>query len=279
MINSDNELIESLRELVTQQSTPPPGWEDDLIRRIRETPVRPSIVRARSRQGRQAHKRWRPVLAEVGAALAIAAVIVLSIQGFFHPGTRSTLNGPVASPRTPGIQWVVQDFHGAGLVVTLDHPTAWRSQLQPQSLHYIAIFGYLANFPLPQFCTHPSASSFECKWSNVVKIPSDGVLVTFGTEGYGPLPDQKGQLLSQGMPTTVDGRRAAELSDSVSVCLGGIGPDHQLTLWIDDGRPAGVFDISFCWRGSDPSVAADVNTVVTQLKLRPDPTNAGPFPS
>jgi photosystem II stability/assembly factor-like uncharacterized protein len=102
MINSDDELIESLRELVAQQPAPPPAWEDDLIRRISETPVRSSIAQAGSRLGRQAHKRWRPLLAEIGAALAIAAVVVLSIQAFFHPGPRSTLNGPVAltSPAT-----------------------------------------------------------------------------------------------------------------------------------------------------------------------------------
>ena len=102
MIDSDDELIELLRELVTQQSTPPRGWEDDLLRRISETPVRSSIAHAGSRQGRQTHKRWRPLLAEIGAALAIAAVVVLSIQVFFHPGARSTRNGPVAatSPTT-----------------------------------------------------------------------------------------------------------------------------------------------------------------------------------
>lgn len=100
---------------------------------------------------------------------------------------------PSATPsRTPGIPWVVQDFHGAGIVVTLDHPTAWRSQLQPLSLHYTAIFGFLANFPLRQFCTHPTASSFECTGANIGKIPIDGVLVNFGTEGYGPIgPEQK----------------------------------------------------------------------------------------
>ena len=102
MINSDDELIESLRELVAQQPAPPPGWEDDLIRRISETPVRSSIAQAGSRLGRQAHRRWRPLLAEIGAALAIAAVVVLSIQVFFHPGPRSPLNGPVVltSPAT-----------------------------------------------------------------------------------------------------------------------------------------------------------------------------------
>ena len=97
MINSDNELIESLRELATQQPVPPAGWEDDLFRRISATPVRSSIPPAKLLRGRPAHQRWRPLFAEVGAALAIAAVVVLSIQAMFHPGTPSTVNGPSAA--------------------------------------------------------------------------------------------------------------------------------------------------------------------------------------
>ncbi len=191
----------------------------------------------------------------------------------------STAGVPSATPPiTPGIHWVAQDFHGDGLVVTLDHPVAWRSQLQPLSLHYIAVFGFLANFPLQQPCTHPTSSSFECTWANAGKVPMDGVLVNFGTDGYGPGPEVRGQLLSLGTPTTVDGRRARELSGSGSGCLGS-GAAHSLTLWIDDGKPAGLFDIGFCWLGSAPNLAAEVHQVVAHLTLRADPTKAGPFPS
>jgi hypothetical protein len=162
--------------------------------------------------------------------------------------------------------------------VTLDHPVTWRSQLQPLSLHYTAVFGFLANFTLQQFCTHPTSSSFECTWANAGKVPLDGVLVNFGTGGYGPLPIETSQLLSQGTPTTIDGRRASERSGNGSGCLGS-GAAHSMTFWIDDGKPAAVFDITFCWLGSDPTLAEDVHTVATQLSLRADPTNAGPFPS
>lgn len=186
---------------------------------------------------------------------------------------------PSAAPSiTPGIQWVAQEFHGAGLVVTLDHPAAWRSQLRPLSLHYTAVFGFLANFPLQKFCTHPTSFSFECIGANAGKVPMDGVVVEFGTGGYGPLPIETSHLLSQGTPTMIDGRRASERSGNGSECLGS-GADHSMTLWIDDGKPAGVFDITFCWLGSDPTLAEDVHTVATQLSLRADPTNAGPFPS
>lgn len=102
MTNSDNELIASLREQVTQQSVPPPGWEDDLIRRISEHPAKPSFARARWLHRRAAHKRWRPVLAEAGAALAIAAVVVVGIQVVFHhPSPTGTASpAPSQSPQS-----------------------------------------------------------------------------------------------------------------------------------------------------------------------------------
>jgi hypothetical protein len=100
MSDPDNELIDSLRELVTHQSVPPPAWEDDLIRRISETPVRSPLARRLWPQGHQGHKWWRPALAEAGGALAIAAVVVLSIHVFFQPGPSPAVKGPVTSPAT-----------------------------------------------------------------------------------------------------------------------------------------------------------------------------------
>src|SRR5579862_7865198 len=97
MTNSDDEIIESLRGLANQQPVPPQGWEDDLIRRISAAPVKPPPPKWWSRQGRQAPRRWRPLFAEVGAALAIAAVVVLSIQAVFHPAPTSNVNGPSAA--------------------------------------------------------------------------------------------------------------------------------------------------------------------------------------
>jgi hypothetical protein len=206
--------------------------------------------------------------------LCVSGVLVSSCAA-----TSVAVGLPSATPSAaPGSQWVVEDFHGDGLVVALDHPAAWKSQLQPLSLHYAAMFGFLANFPLQQFCSNPTSSSFECIPANVGKVPMGGVLVNFGTDGYGPGPGARVQLLSLGTPTTVDGRRTRELSGSGSACLGS-GADHSLTLWIDDGKPAGLFDISFCWLGSAPNLAADVHRVVARLSLHPDPTNSGPFPS
>jgi hypothetical protein len=180
------------------------------------------------------------------------------------------------TPPLPSGQWVTQSFHGAGLVVSLDHPVSWRSQLQPLSIHYSATFAFLSNFTLQQFCTHPTTSSFECTWADAGTVPTGGVIVMFGTEGYGPGPGIPAQLLSEGTPTTVDGRRAAEQTGTM--CLG-VGADHRTTYFVDDGQPQGLFDITFCWRGSSTAFAGDVRAVVSRLTLRPDPTDSGPHPN
>jgi hypothetical protein len=98
------------------------------------------------------------------------------------------------SPTPSGSQWIVQSFHGAGLIVTLDHPVTWRSQLQPLSIHYSATFAFLANFPLQQFCTHPTPSTFSCTWADAATLPPGGMLVEFGTGGYGPGHTSSGAL-------------------------------------------------------------------------------------
>jgi hypothetical protein len=218
------------------------------------------------------HRIRRAAVELVSAAVLAVAVVALILE---LPGHATPTSKPSPSS-TPGVQWVDENFHGDGLVVTLDHPVAWRSQLEPLSLHYTAVFGFLANFPLRQFCSNPTSHIVECNWANVGKIPTGGVVVEFGTTGFGPGPVKRTQFLSQGTPTMIDGRQASE---RYGAGCPGSGADHSLALWIDDGKSAGVFDISFCWLGSNPSLAEDVRLVATQLTLRPDPTNTGPFPS
>jgi len=214
--------------------------------------------------------------------LKMLRVVTLCATGVLVSSCAQPSAAPARTSATPssapGVHWVSEAFHGDGLILTIDHPATWRSQLQPLSIHYATAFGYLANFPLQQFCTHPTSSSFECTWANAGKVPMDGVVVNFGTEGYGPGGFGKDQLLSQGTPTEIDGRRASERSGNGIGCLG-VGADHSWTFWIDDGKPAGVFDINFCWRGSNAPLAEDVRTVATRLTLRADPTDSGPFPS
>jgi hypothetical protein len=183
---------------------------------------------------------------------------------------------PATKPSaSPAGQWVEESFPGAGLIATLDHPVAWRSQLQPLSIHYSATFGYLANFPLQQPCWHPSSTSFECTSARFGTIPMGGMLVTFGVEGYGPGPGIPAQLLSQGTPTTIDGHRASEQSGNGCV---GVSSGHNIRYYVDDGPTGGVFDIEFCWLGNSPTLADDAHTVASRLTLRPDPTNSGPHP-
>jgi hypothetical protein len=224
-----------------------------------------------SRGGTRTVSVMRPVCLKV-FTLCVAGAILSSCAG-----VSAALAPEAASSTPPSAQWVEQSFHGAGLVLTLDHPVAWRSQLQPLSLHYSATFGFLANFPLHQFCSHPSPLSFQCTGADAGTLPAGGVVAMFGTEGYGPGPGIADALLSQGTATTVDGHRASERSGNGSECLG-VGANHDLTFWIDDGRSQGVFDITFCWLGS-ALLSDDVHAVANRLTLRPDPTNAGPSPS
>lgn len=205
-------------------------------------------------------------------------VLTLCIAGAALSSCAHASAAPPASTPTPppSAQWVTQRFPGGGLVVTLDHPVAWTSQLQPLSIHYSATFGYLANYTLHQFCKHPTSSSFECTSADAGAIPMGGMLVTFGVEGFGPGPGIPAALLSQGTPMTIDGHRATEMAGT-GRCLGG-GTDHFTTYYVDVGRTGGVFDIEFCWLGNAPSLAHDAETVATGLILQPDPTNSGPFP-
>lgn len=123
MSDSDNELLDALRELVTHQSTPPPGWEGDLIQKISAVPVRLPVARRLWPRGRKPHTWWRPALAEAGAALAIAAVVVLSIHVFFQPN--SALKGPVplTSPAT-----------SPTISAPNPSPTAGASGFQPEAM-------------------------------------------------------------------------------------------------------------------------------------------------
>ncbi len=199
------------------------------------------------------------MLGSVGVkALALCAVGVTLSSCAGASAATFTATTPSASP---GSQWVTESFHGAGLVVTLDHPVTWTSQLQPLSIHYSATFGYLANFPLHQFCTHPTSLSFECTWADIGTIPVGGMIVTFGVEGYGPGPGIPAQLLALGTPTSIDGHAASEQSGNGG-CLG-VGGDHRTTYFVDDGPTGGVFDVTFCWLGNAASLADDARTVAS----------------
>ena len=242
---TESQLSESLSDRLSTLKTPLPDGLIASVRTAADAPathfrrnLTPSLADFDPPVNSPRRRGLNLIAGLAGFAVVVAGlgVFALDVSGRLHSPTSAPAAKGATHKRTPGAPWMVQEFHGDGLVVTLDHPTAWHSQLQALSIHYAAVFGYLANYPLQQFCTHPSATSFECSWANVGKIPMGGVLVSFGTTGYGPGPGVKAQILSQGTPTMIDGRRASERSGSGSVC-GGSGADHGLTLWIDDSHP------------------------------------------
>ena len=194
-----------------------------------------------------------------------------------------TRHSPATAAATPTpVSWVRADYHGDLLVVALTYPADWRSQLEPQSVHYGAIFGFLANFTLPQFCQR-TPESLACSWSGISTFPSGGMLVTFGAE-VSSRPGGVwvgGSPLDRGTRESIDGKRAAELSGQAPEWTPGYcpaGADHWLTYAVDASQRA-IFDIQFCWRGADPTLASDARSVGTHLTLSPDPSNSGPFPS
>ncbi len=196
------------------------------------------------------------------------------------PVTRHPLAAATLTPTSAS--WVHADFHGDLLVVALTYPADWRSQLEPESLHYTAIFGFLANFPLPQFCRRTS-QSIACSWTGIATFPLGGMLVTFGAEvPGGPGGVSVGDSpLDQGTRESIDGRQAAEQSGQAPEWTPGYCPasaDHWLTYAVDASQRA-IFYMRFCWRGADPALASDAQSVGTHLTLRPDPSNSGPFPS
>jgi uncharacterized protein YuzE len=247
--------------------------------------------------GSPAFATWQCALFGAGAA---ALVLIVSVLVAFRrlpsksllvgilalvacaptPVTRHSL-APATSTPTP-VSWVHADYHGDLLVVTLTYPADWRSQLEPLSLHYYAIFGFLANFPLPQYWQRTS-ESLSCSWSAIRTFPLGGMLVTFGAEvAGGPAGvSPGGSILDRGTRTSIDGRRAAEESGQAPESTPGYcpaGADHWLTYAVDASQRA-IFDIRFFWRGADPALANDAQTVGAHLTLRPDPSYSGPFPS
>jgi hypothetical protein len=198
------------------------------------------------------------------------------------PVALNTAPAATLTPTLTQLSWVHADYPGDLLVAALTYPPDWHSQLEPQSLHYTAIFGFLANFPLPQFCQRTS-ESLSCSWSAISIFPSGGMIVEFGAQvPFGPGGvSVGGSPLDRGTRTSIDGKRAAEQSGQAPAGTPGYCPagvDHWLSYEVA-ASPRADFYIQFCWRGSNPTLASDARLVGTRLTLRPDPSNSGPFPS
>jgi hypothetical protein len=196
--------------------------------------------------------------------------------------TLSSCSGTSAneSPKSPSF-WTASTFYGDSLTVSFKHPAAWQSQLEPLSLHYAATFGFLANFTLHQFCGSVVRGG-GCIWADLGPFPPNGLLLSFGTNGYGPgLLTQK-ELLGPGTVVSIGGHlahRRVNAEPAGGDCLG-TGAQESLSYTVLDGKRQGAFYIDFCYRGPHLRALRSVaNQVAGTFRIAPGPVGVGPQPS
>lgn len=174
--------------------------------------------------------------------------------------------------------WSHSTFHGDSLTVAFAHPSTWRSQLGPLSLHYGDTFAFVANFSLLPFCGSSAPGSFGCLWAKLGPYPPNAVLMTFGTTGYGPGQLTQTQLLGHGTPVLVGGHQARRTMGIGQGCLG-TGATNSESYSVLDGRSQGAFWITFCFRGpNEHLLMSDADQVVGGLSLVPGPSGVGAQP-
>jgi len=196
-----------------------------------------------------------------------------------HPlhGTVKLTTLPLASGQLPA-NWTKSTFHGDSLTVSFDHPKSWESQLGPNGFHYSDTFAYLSNFTLRQFCQGTNGG-FSCIWANLGPFPPDGVLMTFGTGGYGPGTETRRQLLGGGTKVLIEGRLAHRSVGTGQGCLG-TGGESSLSFAIVDGRPQGAFYVNFCFRAPHLSVLrSEADRVAKTTHIERGPPLIGAQPS
>jgi hypothetical protein len=154
-----------------------------------------------------------------------------------------------------------------GVTVVVHHPSDWHRQLSPQNRHYSEATALLANFELHDPCTPTNlGQGISCHDELMGAFPQDGVLVTIGWTSGGPGPHTPDELLAKGTPTTVGGRRAGRTQDVGKTCAG-IGATHSIDYVIDSGAVGMAARVSFCWRGDDASVAAQIRDSAATLVI------------
>ena len=207
----------------------------------------------------------RRVAGALLAALAVAALASCGAQSN-EAGTRDVP------------QWVRSTFHGDGLTVSFAHPPSWRIRVAGRGFHYYDAFAYVANFGLDKYwCGNPENSG-ACTWSELGNYPPGGMLVSFGTGGYGPGAETQQQLLGSGKSLTIGRHRGRRRSGSGQGCLG-IGADASVSYSMIDGKSQGIFGIAFCYRGPHlSSLQAEADRVARSIRLGPGPQNLGPGP-
>lgn len=249
----------------------------------------PSDIQEAQALFEEAHRRRRRRRVAVGTLVIVLGVGALAwwVDGDGLNGHPPGRTAPARNAESPRVQseshvpalWARSTFHGDRLTVSFAHPIAWRSQLQPFSLHYGTMFGFLSNFGLQQFCRSAPTGGFGCIWADLGQFPRNGVLMTFGTGFYGPGRMSQQELLGPGTPTTIGGHVAHRQMGNGQECLG-TGALSSVSYRALDGKIQGVFSIEFCYRGPSPGTfRSQVDQVARSLHLGPGPPGLGPQPS
>lgn len=151
--------------------------------------------------------------------------------------------------------------------VVLRHPSEWRRQLSPDNRHYSETTAFFANFDLRPACGPTvGGQGVACRDDLMGVFPGDGVMVSVGWFSGGPGLVTVDQLVAHGTPTTIGGRRAAEVDNQLKTCSG-TGATHSARYMIDDGASDVALVVVFCWRGESPTVAAQVRNTAATLAV------------
>jgi hypothetical protein len=181
---------------------------------------------------------------------------------------------PAAAAKDTG-GWVKEIHQGAGLTVSFEHPLSWRNELPGQGFHYSATFAYLANFRLNSDWCSVTPNSETCLWAKLATFPANGVLMTYGTDDYGPGATRG---LGPGRAVRINGR-SARVQSLGSDCSLGTGSNDSLTYTISSPETQGHFFVDFCFSGPDDSkLRSQAQAVVHTLTLALDPSNSGVQP-
>jgi hypothetical protein len=154
-----------------------------------------------------------------------------------------------------------------GVTIVLRHPSGWRRQLSPQNRHYSEATALFANFDLRDPCTVTNGGQgITCHDERIGTFPNDGVLVSVGWTSGGPGPHTADELLANGTPTTVGPFRATEVQDAGANCAG-TGATHSIGYLVDTGASGQAAAVTFCWRGDDGAIVAQVHEATASLEV------------